>query len=637
MNKKIILFFFATAFILAGCLRFQSQTETPTLTFTALPTQTPEPAAETSLTVCLGREPNTLYPFGELNSAAQSVLAAIYDGPFDTLGYEYQPVILTQMPSLENGDAQIVSITVQDESLVVDAEGNLVQLEAGTQVRPSGCRRDDCVVTFDGTGSLEMDQMVVTFRMRPNLTWSDGTPLTADDSVFAFEILQNADEYLIERTQAYEAADAQTLQWWGIPGFIDPTYSTNFWSPAPKHLWGEFTSEELPSVDIAARSPVGWGAYQIEEWIPGDHITLTKNPYYYLNESGYPATDIVNIRFIPDPDTALTELIAARCDILDPSINLDSHLGLLLEMQAAEQAQVFVAGGTTVEWLGLGLAPASYDDGYDQSKDRQNFFADKHTRAAIAYCLDRQAIVDNVLFGMTTVPAGYVPAEHPAFDPNLPQISYDPETGRSFLELAGWRDADDDPATPMRAVNVRNVAYNTPLQLDYYTTGSTQRKQIVEIIEKSLAECGIGLNVIYLSSNELYTGGPNGVLFGRNFDLAEYAMGVEGIEPPCNWFASDGIPTEDNSWAGTNITGFSSEAYDEACREAQSSLRDEQTYIATHRQAQVILSDELPAIPLFHRLKIAVARPDVCHFDLDPSANSLWNIESIGKGETCQK
>lgn len=56
--------------------------------------------------------------------------------------------------------------------------------------------------------------------------------------------------------------------------------------------------------------------------------------------------------------------------------------------------------------------------------------------------------------------------------------------------------------------------------------------------------------------------------------------------------------------------------------------------IYTARQA--LFSTELPAIPLYYRLRVAVARPDVCGFDLDPTANPLWNIEAIDKGEACQ-
>ncbi len=636
----LVSFFFL--FLITSCGLPSSQPEataTPSETPAPLPTATPVPRA---LTVCLGQEPNTLYPFGAPNAAARSVLASINDGPIDMIGYEYQPVILTQLPSLENGDAEIVRTPIQPGGQIVDADGNLVLLKQGVRVRPAGCRGDDCIITYDGTTPLEMDQMVVNFRLRTGLTWADGAPLTADDSVYAYTLAGDASSiantFLIDRTLIYEATDPQNLQWWGKPGFIDPAYFTNFWAPAPKHLWSEFPADQLSTIDISSRTPTGWGPYMIQEWIAGDHITLVKNPYYFRAADGYPKIDTLSFRFISDPDTALSELVAGRCDILDPTIRLDNHAGLLQEMQTAEQAQAFFAPGMIIEWLGLGTTPASYDDGYDTAfqKDRQDIFADAHTRQGIAYCLDRQSVVNNVLFGLTTVPATYIPIEHPLYDPNIEPISYDPSNGISLLEQAGWKDTDGNPATPRQAVTVKNVKAGTPLLLNYYTTTATQRRQVVDILEKSLAQCGIGLNVQYFSQNDLYSSGPSGLLFGRRFDLIEYAMGVNSIEPPCGWFTTAEIPSASNSWIGTNVTGYKNEQYDAACRAAQLALPDEQAYIDSYRQTQAIFSTELPAIPLYYRLRVAAARPGLCHFDLDATANPLWNIEAIDMGEACQ-
>jgi peptide/nickel transport system substrate-binding protein len=636
MMKKIIPFVIMIVLI-TGCARFQNTDETPNASTPTGILASPTPTVPIStLTVCLGAEPNSLYPFGELNAPARSVLAAIYNGPINTIDYEYQPVILTELPTLENGDAQITRITVQPQSEIVDANGNIVTLETGVKVKPADCRSDDCVITYDGTDAIEMDQMIVTFRMRQDLTWSDGTPVVADDSIYSFQIQAdtNVNSYLIDRTQIYEAADTYVLQWFGIPGFIDPTFFTNFWQPAPRHVWSEFSADQLSSIDIASRTPTGWGPYMVKEWIPNDHITLEKNPYYFRTQDGFPKTDEINFRFISDPDIALTELIAGRCDVLDPSINLDNHVGLLQEMQSAEQAQAFVTTGMSVEWLGLGLNPASYDNGYVVGQDRPNYFEDVYARQAIAYCLNRQAVVDNVLFGFTSVPASYVPVNHPTYDSNLDAIPYDPEVGISLLEQAGWQDHDDDPSTPRRAISVRNVAYNVPLELNYYTTSTAQRRQVTAILEDSLAECGIGLNIQYFSQNELYS--PNGLLFGRQFDLAEYALGVESVEAACHWFMSSEIPNAENEFIGTNITGFQDEEYDSACRTAQGYVRGEQEYLNQYRQTQIIFAEELPAIPLFYRLRIAAARPDVCGFALDATANPLWNIEDMAIGETCQ-
>jgi len=642
-SVNLLAFIFVLSLLIIACglpsVQPESATATPPVTPAPIATETAIPSA---LTVCLGQEPNTLYQFGGPNAAARSVLASINDGPIDMIGYEYQPVILAQLPSIENGDAQIARIAIQEGNQIVDADGNVVLLKQGSRVRPAGCRTDDCVITYDGATALEMDQMIVNFRMRPDLTWADGTPLTADDSVYAFTLAGDAssiaDTYLIDRTQTYEATDAQNVQWWGMPGYIDPSYFTNFWTPAPKHLWNEFSAEQLLMTDISARSPVGWGAYMVQEWAAGDHITLIKNPYYFRAADGYPKFDTLMFRFITDPDVALSELVAKRCDILDPGIRLDNHASLLREMQAGEQAQVFFTPGMTIEWLGIGTTPATYDDGYETiyQKDRQDIFADAHTRQGIAYCLDRQSVVKNILLDRTTVPTTYLPVDHPLYDPNIEAIPFDPAVGRSLLEQAGWKDTDGDPATPLAAVTVKNVAAGTPLLLNYYTTTATQRRQVTDILTQSLAQCGIGINAQYFSQNDLYASGPSGLLFGRRFDLIEYAMGVNGIEPPCGWFTSAEIPSASNSWIGTNVTGYKNEQYDAACRAAQLALPGEQAYADSYRQTQVLFSSELPAIPLYYRVRIAATRPDLCHFDLDPTANPLWNIEAIDVGEACQ-
>ena len=638
----LISFFFILSITILACkLPFSQPEATATPTETQIPIATAY-AVPSTLTVCLGQEPNTLYPFGNPNAAARSVLASIYDGPIDMVGYKYQPVILTQLPSLENGDAQIAKTPVQAGDQVVDADGKIVLLAQGNRVRPAGCRADGCVITYDGTTPLDMDQMIVNFHMRKDLTWADGTPITSDDSIYAFTLASDksstANTFLIERTQSYEATDEQSLQWWGKPGFIDPTYFTNFWAPAPKHLWSEFPADQLSKVDLSSRSPIGWGPYMVQEWAAGDHITLTRNPYYFRATEGFPKIDTLTFRFIADPDMALSELVAGHCDILDPSIRLDNHASLLQEMQTGEQAQAFFAPGMTIEWLGLGTVPASYDDGYDpdKQKDRADIFGDAHTRQGIAYCLNRQSVVDNVFVGRTTVPASYVPVAHPAYDSNVEVIPFDPSIGISLLEQAGWKDTDNDPSTPRVAVEVKNVKAGTPLTLNYYTTTATQRRQVADILTQSLAQCGIGVNAQYFSQNELYAPGPDGLLFGRRFDLIEYAMGVDGVEPACNWFISAEIPTASNLWVGTNVTGYKNEKYDSACRAAQLALPGEQAYTDSYRQTQALFSADLPAIPLYYRLRIAAARPDICNFELDATANPLWNIEAIDKGEACK-
>ncbi len=455
--RKSLFFLVIFSLMLAACGGLAPEQTSPTPPVTALPTFTPIPPSR-SLTVCLGEEPNTLYPYGGPNSAARSVLEAIQDGPIDSVGYDYQPVLLTKLPSLDNGDAQIAPITVNAGDSIVDAAGDLVSLEKGVIFRPSGCRADDCAVTFDGTTSALMDQMNVTFRMRTDVNWSDGTPLTSEDSVYAFSLASDpaslGSTYLTDRTQSYEAADASTVQWWGKPGFIDPTYFMNFFTPAPKHAWGSFAAADLLKIDVSTRTPLGWGPYVLQEWLPADHITLQKNTNYFRAADGFPKFDTLTFRFIADPNSAISELAAGRCDLLDPSVRLDGQAELLQQMQASGELRASFAPGMTIEWLGLGIKPATYDDGYDTlfAKDRQDILSDARTRQAIAQCLDRQKVVDTVLFGLTSVPNTFLPPDHPLYNEAAPAYTFNPTAATALLQEAGWRDTDGNPSTPIQAV-----------------------------------------------------------------------------------------------------------------------------------------------------------------------------------------
>ncbi len=594
-----------------------------------------------TLNVCIGGEPNTLYPYGGPNTPAQSVLQAIYDGPMDVINYEYRPVILQSIPSISNGQAELAEVSVRAGDKVVDSDGNVVTLTNGTRVRTQGCRSDDCAITYNGTSTLQMDQLVVNFSMLPLLVWSDGEPITADDSVFSFEIAADEDtpgsKYLTERTFVYEATDVNSVQWWGLPGFIDPTYYTNFWMPLPEHTWGEFSADELPSIDIASRTPIGWGPYVITEWVTGESLRLVRNDRYFRADDGLPAFDELIFRIVTDPNAAMSDLIAGRCDVLDASIPLDGELSLLMQMQTDEGLQLFTAPSKTIEWLGLGVVPGSYDDGYSTNPplDRPDFFLDTNLRQAIALCLDRQQVVDTVLFGLTNVPSTYIPVSHPLYNQAAPPYPYDPEQAATVLDRIGWKDNDDDPSTPRQAVGVANVPPLTPLVLNYYTTTASQRRQGSEILIRNLQDCGIGVNAVYQDYIDFYGEGPVGPLFGRNFDLAQYAIGSTGYEPPCDWYLTENIPNADNNWVGANVTGYASEEYDAACERALNALPDEEGYRENYLRTQAVLATSLPAIPLYTRLRIAVGRPDLCNFELDHTANPMVSLEYLNYGAAC--
>ena len=203
-----------------------------------------EEAVNKDLIVCMAQEPDTLYQYGGSMLVQSAVRHGLYTNYINTLSYDYQADGLVKIPSLADGDAVINSVEVNAGDTVLDSAGEAVTLEDGVEVTTS----DGETVAFAGD-ALMMDQLVVTFQMEEGITWSDGEPVTADDSVYSFELASDPDtpssKFTIERTASYVAVDDSTTEWTSIPGYMDSTYFVNFYLPEPRHVLEGYTAAEL--------------------------------------------------------------------------------------------------------------------------------------------------------------------------------------------------------------------------------------------------------------------------------------------------------------------------------------------------------------------------------------------------------
>jgi peptide/nickel transport system substrate-binding protein len=241
-----------------------------------------------------------------------------------------------------------------------------------------------------------------------------------------------------------------------------------------------------------------------------------------------------------------------------------------------------------------------------------------------------------VLAGLTVTPDSFVPSTHLLYDKEVAKYPFDVNAGIALLKEVGWVDSDENPSTPRTALNVTGIPNGTPFIISYWTTSALQRRQVSDILSKSLSQCGIQVNVQYYDQNDFYAQGPGGPLFGRQFDLAEYAIGVNGTQPPCSWFMSSEIPTKENNWVGVNVSGYSNSDYDIACKHAMHILPDKPEQTDAYAQVQVLFANDLPSVPLYQRIKVVATRKDLCNFSLDAfSTNDLWDIEEIDYGPAC--
>jgi peptide/nickel transport system substrate-binding protein len=483
----------------------------------------------------------------------------------------------------------------------------------------------------------------VTFKLLPGITWSDGKPLTAADSVYSYQLAADpatpVSKFKTARTAAYTAVDSLTTQWTGVPGFSDPDYAANFWVPLPQHVWGQMKPTDLLTAATSSQKPIGWGPYVIDEWTKGDHITLHKNPVYAGAKNGLPKFDTLVYRFLGTNSTANVDaLLSGECDVVDQTSHLEDQLPTLNELSTAKKIQVAYGAGPDWEHLDLGIKPAAYDDGYNAlAGDRPDFFSDPRTRQAFAFCLDRQSVVDQLLYSHSAVPDTFLPPGHPLLDQKVAHYAYDPAQGAKLLDAVGWMDTDQDPATPRVSKGVTGVPDGTPFAVTYQTTQAGLRVQAAGLLAKSMAGCGIQVAVKTLAPGDLFATGPDGTLFGRKFDLAQFSW-ASGDRPPCSLYTTARIPDASNHWVGENIAGFSNPAFDQACQASMASLPGGSGFTESQAKAQELFAQDLPVIPLYMDPRVDAARPDVCGLAVDPSARSEFgNLESLDMGASCKK
>ena len=617
----------------------KKQTEIDIATPESPPTDTPVPVPLRKLTICMAEEPQSLYLYdGRSDKAKWNVLDALYDGPIDQVGYQLQAVILEGIPDLAGGGLLLEAIAVQPGQEVVDANGRLTVLKKGVFVRPSGCQESACAVTWDGQDDFLMDRMVLEFKLIEGLLWSDGEALNADDSLFSFTLAADAStpvsKWAVDRSESYQALDAQTIKWTGKPGFLTADVDLFFWTPLPRHAWSGLSAEALLSSEMSNQQPIGWGPYMIETWVAGESMSLIKNPHYFRASEGLPVFDILEYKFISSASDGLRALGDGECDLLDSSFDLEAQIDTVLAAEADGDLSAYVQVGPQWEGITFGIKPASYDDGYlTIYGDRPDIFGDLRTRQAFAYCINRQQIVDDLLESVSAVPLSILPFGHPGLAPDLAQYPFDVSLGAQLLDAVGWKDLDNNPQTARQAWGVYNVPTATPFDVTLLSTPSIFHNRSAETIIESLAQCGIQVTWQQMPAEELFAPGPGGVLFGRQFDLTYFSWALDG-RLGCGLYQSSAIPADSNYWVGANLGGYISSAYDQVCTDAVLSLAQSKQHADAVLDIQDLFAEELPAIPISYVIHIVVARNEIKNYASNPSGRSDFSaLEYIVRTE----
>jgi len=607
-------------------VQIQVQTQMVTVPVPVTVTPVPTPAAPKTLVVCLGQEPASLAWF-KTDLVTAHVLQAVYVGGIDHRGYQYQPVYYKKLPAFNDQDASQVAVTVHDGDTVYDAaSGGVVTLTKGVNL----AQLDGSVKVYDGSGSASAVQMAAQWTLVDGMAWQDGTPVTADDQVFTFQTdsspdVPSVDKALIADTASYVALDDHTTRWTGIPGYTSNTYFLNVWQPLPKHLYGSLTPAQMLQDVSVNRQPPAFGPFKVDEWVPGDHISLSRNPTYWRASQSLPKLDRLVFRFIPSSDELLAELAAGKCDVGTHDNALAASLPLIKQFQAQHFLQAQIVAGTVFEHLDFDMRPGPNYTGFAataHNADGSLVFANPQVRQAIADCLDRQALIDQAANGAAVPQDVYVSPLHPLYagDANITRYPFNPSAGLALLARNGWKDTNGD--------GILDDGHGQSFSFVLSTRANNLRQKTTQIIQSQLrANCMLNAH-IELYNSEFFETTRGSILQGFNYDVAEFAFDT-GVEPACDNYTSAAISRAANGWGGYNTLGYSSAKFDAACSGALAAL-DAVTKKNLHATAQKIFSTDSPSIVLFAPGLIAVTGPRVSGVIVDPTESSeLWNVENF--------
>ncbi|HEY3116711.1 MAG TPA: ABC transporter substrate-binding protein, partial [Chloroflexota bacterium] len=427
--------------------------------------------------------------------------------------------------------------------------------------------------------------MEVTWKLRPNVLWHDGTPLTAEDFVLGIRVARDPELPLPRTGQVglisdVLAPDTQTL----IVRWSQPYFGANQGGPAdvpavPNHIMGAlyqagdkkaFTNSSYWTTEF-----VGLGPYRLGQWEPGSFTEALAFDSYFL---GRPKIDRIIIRYITDATVLSTNLMSGDVDLVAiGSLKYDD----LLPVKAAWGAQ----GGTVIEMM------SDVTWGRFQFKDPTlPWQRDPRVRQALVHTIDRQTLADTFFPGGGSAPADmFLSPEDPAFrlaeQRSAKKYPYDLTTAARLFGESGWTKGVDGifqrNGQPF-SIEVR-IAANTP--------GNVQQ--------------GLAL------ADQWKRGGLDSPLFsipGTATDKAEQkALGNRGvfIQPTSiapdvfEGMTSAVIASESNGWSGANISGYNNPEYERLYAAFANEL-DPTRRTSRYADVAKFAADEVIFLPLYY-------------------------------------
>ncbi|WP_334390504.1 ABC transporter substrate-binding protein [Bradyrhizobium sp. AZCC 2262] len=305
------------------------------------------------------------------------------------------------------------------------------------------------------------DGKEITFNLRKGVKWHDGTPFTSAD--VKYSILE-----VVKKTHPRGIGTYGQLQTIETPD--DYTAVLKLAAPSPV-IWSALSSSETqilprhlyegtdPLTNPWNAKPIGTGAFVFKEWVHGSHITLERNPDYWV--AGKPYLDRITFKLVPDAGARAAALETGEVQYVPLS---PVPLSDVSRLQKLPSVRVETRGWEAV-------APVFFFD----FNLRRKQFQDVRVRRAIAHSINRRALAETVWYGFADPSTGPVPAAQKQFhEPNLPQYEFDPKKAEQLLDEAGFKRGVD-------GVRMRFTHLNHTYGDDFKRSGEFIRQQLKRV------------------------------------------------------------------------------------------------------------------------------------------------------------
>ena len=398
-------------------------------------------------------------------------------------------------------------------------------------------------------GDVSADGKTVTYKLRKGVKFHDGSDFTCDDVKFTYQVITTPNNGALDTSRYSDV---------GSVDCTDPYTAVvkfkNFYAPYLTLFGGIFPKNAGKPEDLKNwaynRKPNGTGPFKVDDFVTGDHITLSRFDGY--REQGKPYLDKIIIRIVPSSEVAKQLLKNGEADIMWNNTEAD-----IPEIQRMDGIKLGSAPSPGGERLILNtVKPGDPAD----NKTPHPILGDLNVRQAIAYGIDKQKIIDTLLNGKALPGTSELNVD-PYNCTDIKPWPYDPNKAKQLLEDAGWKVGSDGIRTKD----------GQRLRLKYQTTtGNKLREDSQVLIVENMKAIGVEF---YIENQ------PSSLLLGSwsagsprkhgNFDILMYTTNA-GIDPHSqmfNYFDSKSIPSPDNQ-GGINYSRWNDPQTDQLIEKA---------------------------------------------------------------------